>query len=482
MDHEGRASVAKIFSYPKGEQMKTRNTCAVVAALMSLAASAIQIEVDFTNETGVIRRINGIQNSLPLSSSRGGAYKDILKPLEPPRTHLHDDALLNPGYALVDVSRIFPLFHLDADDPRNYNFKPTDDYIRPLIEAGIEIDFRLGEAIEHSDNLYRVHPPADFEKWADICSHIIRHYNEGWADGFKWNIRYWSIWEEPDTNPTLLAGPDPFYGAYFQLYKTVAPILKRRFPSIRISGPQCATFPQHVKDFVAFCAKEKLPLDALGWTHYPLRPEDLFDLAKEYRAVLDANGYTDTELNIVEWHYGPVSWSGHGTRKTKEHAAEWVRHLNSSDSGAFTAASLILMQDSPVSMMHFYALKSSNFGLFDSSMQPQIHYCAMLAFAQLAHGKVRVATPVNPKDGWYSLASREADGTGHLLVARFKAKYTSRLKVKVAGGGRPVRVRLLDITNPLEEITGWEWDAEQSLLKLPNSICEGAVWLVDFQP
>ena len=26
-----------------------------------------------------------------------------------------------------------------------------------------------------------------------------------------------------------------------------------------------------------------------------------------------------------------------------------------------------------------------------------------------------------------------------------------------------------------------EWDAAQSLLKLPNNICEGAVWLIDFR-
>ena len=41
-------------------------------------------------------------------------------------------------------------------------------------------------------------PPKDFRKWAQICEHIIRHYNEGWADGHKWDIRYWEIWNEAD--------------------------------------------------------------------------------------------------------------------------------------------------------------------------------------------------------------------------------------------------------------------------------------------
>ena len=457
-----------------------RNICVVVAGLLSMSASAAELAVDFSKEVGTIRRINGISNCAPLSGSKGGSYKGLLKPLEAPRTHLHDDALLSPGYAVVDVSRIFPLFHLDADDPRNYNFKPTDDYLKTAVEDGIEIDFRLGEAIEHSENVYRVHPPADPRKWADICSHIIRHYNEGWADGFKWNIRYWSIWEEPDTNPALLAGPDPFYGSYFSLYKTAAPILKQRFPYIRLCGPQTCRGAKMIRDFVAFCAKEKLPLDALGWTSYRLRPEDFLAEATEYRGILDANGYADTELNIVEWHYGPVSWSGHGMRKTKEHQAEWKRHLNSVDSAAFTDASQILMQDSPVSMMHFYSLKSDNWGLFTAAMQPQLNYYSMLAFAQLAQGKVRVKAPLKPQEGWYALASKDDEGRGRVLVAAFKSY--GGLSIAVKGGQTPVRVRLIDGARSLEDFPGWRWDAAGQTLTIPRVMCDSAVWLVDFKP
>ena len=129
--------------------MKHSSVLTALVALTGLAANAAEFTVDFSKEVGAIRRINGIGNCAPLSNSKGDSYKGLLKPLEAPRTHLHDDALLNPGYAVVDVSRIFPLFHLDADDPRNYDFKPTDDYLRTAIEDGIEIDFRLGEAIEH---------------------------------------------------------------------------------------------------------------------------------------------------------------------------------------------------------------------------------------------------------------------------------------------------------------------------------------------
>ena len=45
---------------------------------------------------------------------------------------------------------------------------------------------------------YHTFPPKDPEKWARICEHIIRHYTEGWADGYHYNIRYWEIWNEPE--------------------------------------------------------------------------------------------------------------------------------------------------------------------------------------------------------------------------------------------------------------------------------------------
>lgn len=47
-------------------------------------------------------------------------------------------------------------------------------------------------------------PPRDHDQWADICIHIIRHYNEGWANGFHLNLDYWHIWEEPAALRTVL--------------------------------------------------------------------------------------------------------------------------------------------------------------------------------------------------------------------------------------------------------------------------------------
>ncbi|HCD80812.1 MAG TPA: hypothetical protein DEQ65_00480, partial [Ruminococcaceae bacterium] len=100
------------------------------------------------------------------------------------------------GEHTVDVHRIFKNFNADENDPESYIFAPTDKYLKDITNAGTKVFYRLGASIEH-DFKYGTYPPASFEKWAKICEHIISHYNEGWAEGFNYNIEYWEIWNEP---------------------------------------------------------------------------------------------------------------------------------------------------------------------------------------------------------------------------------------------------------------------------------------------
>ena len=104
-----------------------------------------------------------------------------------------------------------------TSDPASYDFAFTDAYLKPVAEAGTEVFYRLGVTIENfwTIKAYRIDPPKDFGKWARICEHIIRHYNEGWADGFRWNLRYWEVWCEPE-NPPLWQGTRE---QFFELYR-----------------------------------------------------------------------------------------------------------------------------------------------------------------------------------------------------------------------------------------------------------------------
>lgn len=162
------------------------------------------MSVDFGAEKGEIKKVNGV-NLGPITMNGFLDLSDGHKQLKFPQTRLHDCPYSVPE--TVDVHSIFPFFDADEDDPANYRFRMTDDYIQSIIDVGSGIVYRLGETIEHyKRRQYFVHPPKNYAKWARICIRIIKHYNEGWADGFHHGIKYWEIWNEPWLPPKCWTG------------------------------------------------------------------------------------------------------------------------------------------------------------------------------------------------------------------------------------------------------------------------------------
>ena len=85
----------------------------------------------------------------------------------------HDWALINPNQRVCDYFHIFPLMHLDAKDPKNYVFGPTDYLLkRTREEAGLEVFFRMGTSIEHSGNKVHFNTmiPDDFDKVGKVLA------------------------------------------------------------------------------------------------------------------------------------------------------------------------------------------------------------------------------------------------------------------------------------------------------------------------
>jgi len=433
-------------------------------------------DVDFAREIGVVKRLNGVCNAAPINNTQAGGIEEKVKELEIPFYRFHDAALENPGYSLVDVSRIFPLFHLDSDDPKNYRFKETDDYIRGCVESGAQIDFRLGESIEHAKNWYRVLPPADYAKWAEICAHIVRHYNCGWADGFEWNIKYWSIWEEPD-NQELLRGENAYSKVYFPLYETTAKRLKSEFPDIKVGGPNCMGPWTRPKDFIDYCHEHKAPLDFVGWTLYCRDNDAWVTCLRWWRNYLDSLGLKNTEIFVTEWHFGPVSWEGHGCVSAKAKAAEWRRELTDMPAVAFTAETLVRLQNEPVDAMFYYAMNCGCWGLFDEDREPLGHFYAMKAFAILAHGQIRVCAPLVPERNWSLLASKDGKGRGYVLLVARHADGKPRLALK--GCEKPVSVKAIDALKKLDEVQGWTW--ENGVLTIPRHCSDSSIWLVEVE-
>ena len=197
------------------------------------------VTADFSKKIGDIKPMHGVNNG-PVDS-RGGSNVKYFQEAGIPYARLHDSNAC-AGYGgphTVDIHSVFPDFDKDPFDPESYDFVCTDMYIKRTIDAGVEPFYRLGETIEHAPKKYYIFPPKDNLKWAQICEGVIRHYTEGWADGFHYEIKYWEIWNEPDTG--YKEGNSPTWrgtmNEFFAMFKTALVYLKGKFPHLRIGGP-----------------------------------------------------------------------------------------------------------------------------------------------------------------------------------------------------------------------------------------------------
>lgn len=308
------------------------------------------VSVDFNKCAGKIKPLHGVCCA-PYARSKGSEQTMIDRLFREgniPYSRLHDCCGAYGGSYYVDIPNIFRDFNADENDPASYDFHYTDEYITAIRKTGCEIYYRLGISIESGSKKYTVAPPKDFEKWTRICEHIIMHYNEGWADGFHYGIKYWEIWNEPD-NPGNANGKNMWDGTkeqFFELYKTASIYLKKEFPEILIGGyGSCgfyATtrkvvpegFPEFVTyftDFLAMVKENQCPLDFFSWHLYTGDEQELLAHAKYVRETLDSHGFTDTESHLNEWNL-----HGEGDGFAEKHTMEGA---------SFNAAVLCMLQN-----------------------------------------------------------------------------------------------------------------------------------------
>ena len=263
----------------------------------------------------------------------------------------------------VDVIGIYPDFDADPYDENSYDFAITDKYLQTILETGTRIFYRLGNRIEHYCKKYGTLPPKDFHKWAVICEHIIRHYNEGWANGYHWNIEYWEIWNEADldyddSDNKLCWGGTA--AQFYEFYRIAALHLKKCFPHLKIGGPAASwpTNPWLERFFAAMTEGERVPLDFYSWHNYFTDPKTIAENADYVRTQLDRWGYTETESICNEWNY------------IERFAGEEFRHSISVIIGikgaAFTSSVMAKSQNASIDMLMYYDARPCVFnGLFD---------------------------------------------------------------------------------------------------------------------
>ena len=257
--------------------------------------------------------------------------------------------------------RFHGLFHDDmcvyreVDGKPVYNWQYIDELFDRMLDIGIrpfvELSF-FPTAIAAKDSRTQfwwkanITPPEKFDKWAELVGAFVRHSLQRYGEK---EVRQWyfEVWNEPNLYRGFWDGSR---SQYFEMYRATVQTIKAIDPALRVGGPATSNFVPDlrfesetedttkqitfqmkdlgegewkgpwIESFLAFCAKEKLPVDFIAChpypTDYPLdtggnfnprtRPasstrDDLHWLRK----TVDASAFPNAEIHLTEWSSSP---------------------------------------------------------------------------------------------------------------------------------------------------------------------------------
>lgn len=393
-------------------------------------ATTCDIEVDFSKPGGTIRHLNDV-NGGPLCQHGYVDLSTYYKELGIKYVRLNDVAWTFAD--ALNINYVFPRFEDDPDQPRNYDFFETDWYLKSIKALGIEVIYGLSPTAEYPKLPPRhTNPPNDYEKWAKICVNIIRHYNGGWANGYHYNIKYWEIWNEPDIPMFWTGTPEEYY----RLYETATNAIKSYDAKVKVGGPVLASHLAFLEGFLRYCRDHKVPVDFVPWHIYSTQASAISWKAAKIREMLNKYGFSKAESVLDEWSYYPGNWGQHtdinavGDPKYVDGVAKEVQ---GAAGAAFDAATLILLQDSPVDIANFYhGTTVMLWGMFNDHGVPEKTYYTFKAFKYLLETPDRVRTERSDVSALTAIAGLSHDkAQATLMVSNYGSacnRYNMRFK------------------------------------------------------
>lgn len=329
------------------------------------------ITVDFSERLGKIKPMHAVNNGPVHKFSVHQRISNLDAFIEAgiPYARNHDASFCAAygGNHTVDVNFIFPDFDADPTDPASYDFACTDYYMKVHEAAGVKPFYRLGTRIEHEVKKYNTLPPKDFKKWAIVCEHIIKHYNEGWADGMHMGIEYWEIWneassEEDNAAPEKKCSWGGTAAEFYEFFRVAFTHLKEKFPHLKIGGPAVNTLFSRGKWVDGyFEALGDLRPDFFSWHCYGADIAKMRDAIRLAQDFLKRHGHEGAESILNEWNY-VKAWDGDGFVQS-------LRTIKRLKGAAFVAATMLMSQYEPVDMLMYYDARPSAWNcLFSTDM------------------------------------------------------------------------------------------------------------------
>lgn len=336
-----------------------------VAFLVPVLSSGQQktITVDFASPLEQIKDLGGVnggpETSLTEPSSVAGYHSGGVTGVR-----IHDVA----GLQYFEYA---PTFWVNKK--LNVNFNPAletsykwitaDQKIDSLIIWGFEPYFRIGINFDAARDVYSAAPVDPdgyhFSKFSELAKRTVLHFNQGWANGKTYGLKFWEIWNEPDggfwkdsvNSPSSKPGDSV---AFARMYKEVTDSMLKADPGILVGGPgvlsgSVVSKRKWLTTFLTECSKNNARLDFFSWHLYgALNPYAIAIQGDYIRGLLDGLGFQGTESHVSE----------HNIRLGSADANSAKPLINTPKHGAFTASSMISAQFGKIDKLLFYKGKS----------------------------------------------------------------------------------------------------------------------------
>ena len=433
-------------------------------AKFSRRVPRVAVSADFSKSLKKIKPVHGVGQ--PPFFGRNYKLFQCLKDAHVPYSRLHDVGGAVTGQGIyVDIPNLFKDFDADPEDLASYSFAFTDDLLHALVTNGVAPYFRLGVSIENyvvELGPRKIFPPKDNLKWAKICEGVVRHYTEGWANGFKWKIDYWEIWNEPDGEepPESNAMWRGTFRQYLDLYGTAQKYLKAKFPHLKFGAYGSCGFEalcsdwkperaaHHMRcfnDFLAYIKENNCPPDFFSFHCYGPWWK-IEKQANHARRELDKAGLKNVPIHLTEW------LSAHGVGTARQ--------------AALLADTIVRLQNSPVDLAAIYDARCGPgmySPLFDpAAWAPRKAYYAFRAFGELYALGTEVPVSCSNKE-IAALAALGPDGSAAMMVVNPTEK--AQPFISDFGGFKVEAVRVTDGSR--------DWSEE----KAPVVLTPCSIWL-----
>ena len=201
-----------------------------------------------------------------------------------------------------------------------YNWQYVDELYDYLIGIGmkpfVELGFMPSVLASGKQTIFwwrgNTTLPKDWQKWENLIRATVDHWTRryGEAEVKSW---YFEVWNEPNQHDFFDGTQDD----YFKLYGVTARAIKSVNPAYQVGGPATAGVAW-VPEFIAFCAKNNVPVDFISTHTYAVThgfldesghegtvfspdSRSIYGEMIEVRRQIRVSARPDLSLHLTEW-------------------------------------------------------------------------------------------------------------------------------------------------------------------------------------